>query len=334
MTDNTFKALVVRESEGGKFVRAVEKRNLSELPDGDVLIRVAWSSLNYKDALSATGNRGVTRGFPHTPGIDCAGEVVQSSDARFKSGDRVLVTSYDLGMNTDGGFAEYVRVPSGWVVPRPAGLTAKEAMIYGTAGFTAGLSVYALNERLSPEAAGESEVLVTGATGGVGSVAVALLAKLGYRVTAVTGKAEAAEYLRGLGAYNVCSREDVTAGSDRPLMKTRWAGVIDCVGGEMLTAAIKATSLRGVVTCCGNVASPDLPLNVFPFILRGVTLVGIDSQNCPMEQRLKVWERLAGSWKLENLESLSHEVDLEGLDDQIDLILKGAQRGRVVVNLG
>jgi putative YhdH/YhfP family quinone oxidoreductase len=165
-------------------------------------------------------------------------------------------------------------------------------------------------------------------------VAVALLAELGYRVTAVTGKAEAAEYLRGLGAYNVCSREDVTAGSDRPLMKTRWAGVIDCVGGEMLTAAIKATSLRGVVTCCGNVASPDLPLNVFPFILRGVTLVGIDSQNCPMEQRLKVWERLAGSWKLENLESLSHEVDLEGLDDQIDLILKGAQRGRVVVNLG
>ncbi|MCK9175987.1 MAG: YhdH/YhfP family quinone oxidoreductase [Desulforhopalus sp.] len=334
MTVNTFKALVVRESEGGNFTRAVEERNISDLPDGDVLIRVAWSSLNYKDALSATGNRGVTRTFPHTPGIDCAGEVVQSSDEHFKPGDHVLVTSYDLGMNTDGGFAEYVRVPSGWVVPRPAGLTAKEAMIYGTAGFTAGLSVYALNERLSPEAAGEMEVLVTGATGGVGSVAVALLAKLGYRVTAVTGKAEAAEYLRRLGAHNVCSREEVTAGSDRPLMKTRWAGVIDCVGGEMLTAAIKAAALMGVVTCCGNVGSPDLPLNVFPFILRGVTLVGIDSQNCPMEQRLKVWERLAGSWKVECLENLSHEVALEGLDDQIDLILKGGQRGRVIVNPG
>ncbi|MBM9518637.1 YhdH/YhfP family quinone oxidoreductase [Desulforhopalus vacuolatus] len=334
MTVNTFKALVVRESEGGTFTRAVEERNISDLPDGDVLIRVIWSSLNYKDALSATGNHGVTRHFPHTPGIDCAGEVVQSSDEHFKPGDRVLVTSYDLGMNTDGGFAEYVRVPSGWVVQRPAGLTAKEAMIYGTAGFTAGLSVYALNERLSPEAAGEREVLVTGATGGVGSVAVALLAKLGYRVTAVTGKAEAAEYLRGLGAYNICSREDVTAGNDRPLMKPRWAGVIDCVGGEMLTAAIKATAPMGVVTCCGNVASPDLPLNVFPFILRGVTLVGIDSQNCSMERRLKVWERLAGLWKLEGLEDLSHEVTLEGLDDQIDLILKGGQRGRVIVNLG
>lgn len=329
MNGKTFRAMVVRE-EDKVFTRSIEVRALEQLPEGDVLVKVCYSSLNYKDGLSASGNRGVTKTYPHTPGIDACGVVEDSRSSDFAPGDEVVVTSYDLGMNTSGGFGQYIKVPADWVVPLPSGLSLRESMVYGTAGFTAAMSVFALNQQVKP---GDGPVLVTGATGGVGSLAVAILSKLGYEVTAVTGKSEAGEFLHRLGSKNIVSREDATEGSDRPLLKTRWAGVIDTVGGEILTAAIKATQLQGVVTCCGNVASPELPLNVFPFILRGVSLVGIDSQNCPMEHRRKVWRLMAEAWKPDQLEELYREVDLDGLDTEIDLILAGRQTGRVVVNL-
>ena len=331
MLSETFNALVVEAGEDKTYVRQIKKRTVDDLPDGDVLIRVQYSSLNYKDALSAIGNKGVTRSYPHTPGVDAAGMVADSRVDAFKKGDPVLVTGYDLGMNTSGGFGQYVRVPAGWVVPLPGGLSLKESMIFGTAGFTAGMGILFLTERVKPE---DGPVLVTGATGGVGSVSVAVLAKLGYTVAAVTGKTSEAAFLNGLGASQIVARADAADTSGRPLLKAQWAGVLDTVGGEILATAIKSTNPWGSVTCCGNVASPELPLTVFPFILRGVRLIGIDSQNCPMDVRLNVWEHLAGAWKVEGLHDLCAEIGLKGLNENIDLILKGLQKGRVVVNLG
>ncbi|HSO20562.1 MAG TPA: YhdH/YhfP family quinone oxidoreductase [Desulfosarcina sp.] len=331
MTADTFKALVVSAGEDNAYKREILQRRVDDLPDGDVLIRVNYSSLNYKDALSAVGNKGVTRSYPHTPGIDAAGTVAQSRVERFKAGDPVLVTGYDLGMNTAGGFGQFVRVPAEWVVPLPAGLSLKESMIYGTAGFTAGMGVYFLTETVKPQ---DGPVLVTGATGGVGSVSVAVLARLGYSVAAVTGKTAEEAFLKRIGASRIVDRADAADTSGRPLLKGQWAGVVDTVGGEILATAIKSTQAWGTVTCCGNVASPDLPLTVFPFILRGVRLIGIDSQNCPMDLRLKVWENLSGPWKIEGLDRLCTEISPDRLSENIDLILKGRQTGRVVVNLG
>ncbi len=330
MKPETFTALIVEQPEPKKFTRRIGQRKLSELPEGELLVKVHYSSLNFKDALSATGNPGVTRNFPHTPGIDAAGEVVECAGGAFAPGDKVIVTSYDLGMETDGGFGQYIRVPAKWAVKLPAGLSLRESMILGTAGFTAGLSVLRLAEKVKP---GDGDILVTGATGGVGSLAVDILAKAGYRVVAATGKASEADFLKKLGAAEVIGREEVTAGAEKPMMKTRWAGVVDAVGGDILAAAIKATRYGGVVTCCGLVASPELNINVFPFILRGVSLVGIDSAECPMEPRRQVWEKLAGPWKLANLETTATEVTLAGLEKKIAAILKGQIRGRTLVNL-
>ncbi len=330
MENKKFTAMVVEETSEKHFERQIRERSVEDLPDGDVLVRVKYSSLNYKDALSATGNRGVTRTFPHTPGIDAAGVVEESSDDRFKPGAEVIVTSYDLGMNTAGGFGQYIRVPAGWVVPLPENLSLKEAMIYGTAGFTAGISVYKLTHTVKPE---NGDVLVTGATGGVGSIAVAVLSKLGYSVTAVTGKTEEESFLKEIGAKAVIGRDEALDTSGRPMLKSLWAGVVDTVGGDYLATAIKSTHLHGSVTCCGNVASPDLPLNVFPFILRGVSLLGVDSQNCPMNTRVQIWKHLAADWKLDRLEQIAREISLDELDENIDLILQGKQKGRVVVNL-
>lgn len=330
MTEKTFRAMVVEEKGEKSFSRRIVEKRVDQLPDGEVLVKVSWSSLNYKDALSASGNRGVTKNYPHTPGIDAAGTVEKSSSASFHPGDKVIVTSYDLGMNTSGGFAEYFRVPAGWVVPLPAGLGLRESMIFGTAGFTAAMSVFALTRSVQP---GDGQVLVTGATGGVGSLALAILARLGYSVAAVSGKPEAVEFLTRLGAARILTRAEATEGSGRPLLKGVWAGVVDTVGGEILATAIKSTDLQGVVTCCGNVASPELPINVFPFILRGVSLVGIDSQNCPMAHRTLIWNKLATEWKPEMLNDLGREVSLEGLEKEIELILKGGQVGRVIVRL-
>lgn len=330
MSDKKFRALVVEEGEGGKFTRSIKERSVIDLPEGEVLIRVHYSSLNFKDALSATGNKGVTKNYPHTPGIDAAGVVEESSSPQVKPGEEVLVTGYDLGANTDGGYGEYIRVPAGWVVSLPEGFSTRESMIYGTAGFTAALSVYKMEEYGTTPDMGE--VLVTGATGGVGSVACAILAKAGYSVVASTGKTDQKEFLTGLGVKEIISRADSADTSGRPLLKGRWAGAVDTVGGDILATAIKSAKQHGVVTCCGNVASGELPINVYPFILRGVSLVGIDSAYCPMDERRKVWSKLAGEWKID-LDGIATEVTLGGLDEQIDLILKGGQKGRVVVSL-
>lgn len=329
MDNLSYKALIVEEPEKNKFIRQIKNANINNLPDGDVLIRVNYSSLNYKDALSATGNRGVTKQYPHTPGVDAAGVVEESRIDTVKKGERVIVTSYDLGMNTAGGFGQYIRVPGEWVVKLPKGLSLKESMIFGTAGFTAGMSIFKLARTIRPE---HGDILVTGATGGVGSLAAGMLSHLGYSVTAVSGKTDTT-LLNKLGVKNIIARNDFLENTKPPILKTQWAGAIDTVGGEILATAIKSTKLDGVVTCCGNVASPDLPISVFPFILRGVSLLGIDSQHCPMKFRSKVWEKLATDWKFDMLESIYDEIFLDQLNDKIERILKGELKGRTLINL-
>ncbi len=334
MSAKMFRCLQVDEVEGEGHQRRLVEKSVDDLPAGDVLIRVAYSSLNYKDALSATGNKAVTRNYPHTPGIDAAGVVEASDSDSFRPGDEVVVTGYDLGMNTAGGFGEYIRVPADWVVALPDGLSLRDSMIYGTAGFTAGLSVLRLEGHgLRP---GDGEVLVTGATGGVGSLAVAILAKLGHEVVAATGKADAHDFLKSLGASRVVERTDkeIDDASGRPLLKGHWAGVLDTVGGNPLATALKSTRYGGAVTACGLVASPKLDTTVMPFILRGVSLLGIDSVQCDMTQRLAVWQRLAGPWKPAMLESVAEEHGLEDIDGLVDRILKGGIRGRMVIRIG
>ena len=326
-----FNAMVVRKSADG-VVRSLEERSVDDLPQNDVLVRVRHSSLNYKDALSASGHPGVTRRFPHTPGIDAAGEVVEDRSGTLSPGSGVIVMGHGLGMNTPGGFGQYIRVPPGWVMPLPAGLSAKESMAYGTAGLTAALSLHRLQAcGVRP---GQGDVLVTGSTGGVGSLAVGMLARAGYRVVAATGKASEAPYLQGLGASEVLSREDVTDDGSRAMLPPRWTGVVDTVGGTMLSAAVRATCYGGAVTCCGLVGSHELPITVYPFILRGVSLLGVDSAECPMELRREMWDRIAGEWSVEGLGSVARTCGLSNLDREIDLILAGGQRGRVVVELG
>jgi len=328
----TFRAFWVEEVEPKKFSTSIIERSVDDLPAGELLVRVHYSSLNYKDALSSIGNKGVTRKFPHTPGIDAVGEVVSCSDGAFAAGDAVLLTGFDLGMNTPGGFGQYVRVPSRWALPLPPGLDERTAMIYGTAGLTAGLSVLALEDGgIRP---GDGDILVTGATGGVGSLATAILARAGFKVVAATGKQAEHDFLRSLGAADVIGREAVTENADRPMLSERWAGVVDCVGGPMLAAALKATRYAGAVTCCGLVGSPELAVNVFPFILRGVTLYGIDSVECSIDKRSRVWERLAGEWRPAVLSALVNECTLDGLQEKIAQMLKGQPRGRTLVNLG
>jgi putative YhdH/YhfP family quinone oxidoreductase len=331
MKNTSFKALVVRESDGGIFSRAIEERLTDDLPEGDVIVKVAYSSLNYKDALSATGNRGVTKKYPHTPGIDAAGVVAWSRVPDFAAGAEVLVCGYDLGMNTPGGFGQYISVPAGWVIPRPGSLSLKNCMQIGTAGFTAAQSVAALMEAGISPAGGP--ILVTGATGGVGSFAVALLAHLGFSVTAVTGKEHEHAFLHRLGAGNILSRSQADTASDRLLLRERWQGVVDTVGGTMLATAIKSTQYNGTVTCCGNASSGDLPLNVYPFILRAVQLVGIDSAQCPLAKRKVIWDKLAGEWEIPYLVEISRMKTLRELDASIEKMLQGGARGRIVVDL-
>lgn len=331
MPEKTFKALVVSETGDKQYQREILSRQVADLPPGDVLVEVHYSSLNYKDALSANGNKGVTRKYPHTPGIDAAGVVAESTDGDFKPGDPVIVTSYDLGMNTAGGFGQYIRVPAGWVVPLPDDMSLKEAMGYGTAGFTAALSIYQLTQHgVRPE---HGEVLVSGATGGVGGIAVAILSKLGYSVVAVNGKTDRSDYLKSIGAQRIISIEEATDTSGRPLLKGLWAGSIDAVGGDLLATTIKSMNNSGVVTTCGNAAGPDLPIDVYPFILRGVILVGIDSQNCPMPPRREAWQKLANEWKIPVMETIAEEITPGDLDQAIDRLLRRERQGRAVVNL-
>ncbi|HTN31722.1 MAG TPA: YhdH/YhfP family quinone oxidoreductase [Pseudomonas sp.] len=326
-----FQALQAERDEQGAFHQRMVSRELDSLPAGEVLVRVRYSSLNYKDALSATGNPGVTRNYPHTPGIDAAGEVEACASGDFAAGDPVIVTGYDLGMNTSGGFSQYIRVPAGWLVPLPAGLSLREAMLLGTAGLTAGLCVdKLLGAGVTPEA---GPVLVTGATGGVGSIAVILLAKLGFEVEAVTGKAEQGDWLRQIGASVVLGRETVQEGTGKALLKERWAGAVDTVGGDVLFNVVKSLRRGGSVACCGLTAGTAFQASVFPFILRGVNLLGVDSVEIPLADKADIWRKLAGPWKLEGLESLCHEVGLAELPPEIARILESRQVGRALVRV-
>lgn len=327
----TFRAMVVSESAEKTFVREIRQRNLDDLPAGELIIEVRYSSLNYKDALSATGNKGVTRKYPHTPGIDAAGVVVDSTTRMFAVGDEVTVTGFDLGMNTFGGFGQYISVPALWATRLPQGLSLRDSMGYGTAGLTTALCMIRLMASGLTKDSGE--VLVTGATGGVGSIAVAILAKLGFNVVAATGKSSEHGFLTRLGAKAIISREEANDTSGRPLQKPRWAGVIDTVGGNILATALKSAKYAGLVAACGNAMSPELHVNVFPFILRGVSLLGVDSVEIPMRARQTAWSKLAGEWRID-LGEIVTEVSLEELDPQIDAILKGGVRGRVLVRVG
>jgi putative YhdH/YhfP family quinone oxidoreductase len=328
--DKKFKALIVYEDENN-FRRAVKKKTIKDLPEGDVLIRVMYSSLNYKDALSASGHKGVTKKYPHTPGIDAGGIVENSSSELFLQGDEVLVTGYDLGMNTSGGFAQYIRVPSAWVVKLPRGLSLKESMILGTAGFTAGLAIYKLiNSGIEPV---DGEILVTGATGGVGSLSIAMLAKAGYHVTASTGKLQEENYLKSIGASKIIYRDELIDKTGKPLLRGRWSGVIETVGGETLSTVIASAKMGGAVAACGNVSSFELHTTIFPFILRGVALLGINSAETPMDIRVKIWGRIAAEWKPNNLELIYHEHSLEETIELIDVILKGGIKGRALIDV-
>ncbi|WP_407426863.1 YhdH/YhfP family quinone oxidoreductase [Arcticibacter sp.] len=327
---NTFKALQAAD-RGGRFDTSVITRNTDELPDGDVLIKVHYSSLNYKDAMSASGNRSISKIYPHTPGIDVAGIVEESSADDWKAGDSVIVTGFDLGMNTSGGFGGYVRVPAGWIVRLPVGLTLRESMIYGTAGFTAALSVQAiLKHGIKPA---DGLIAVSGATGGVGSVAISILDRIGYRVAAISSKESSHAFLRNIGASEIISRAEMEDASGKPMLKSRFAAAVDTVGGTVLTTILKSLSYGGIVTACGLVNGTDLPLTIFPFIIKGIHLAGIDSVNLPIEKRPHVWQSLAGEWKPKNLDRLITEVGLEELPVRIEQILKGQMTGRVIVNL-
>lgn len=326
--EKTFRAYRITE-KGNAFTGAIVQRQIDELPTGDVLINVHYSSLNYKDALSCTGNRGVTRHYPHTPGIDAAGVVMESSDPAFTPGDEVIVTGYDLGMNTDGGFGEYIRVPAQWPVKLPEGLTLKESMMIGTAGFTAGLSVYKLLQTVKKE---DGNILITGGTGGVAIVAAKLLVKLGFDVVMATGKVNTqGETLLKLGVKEVVSREAIEDSSGKPMLKTKWAGVIDTVGGQTLASVLKSTNYSGVVTTCGNVGGDHFESSVYPFILRSITLHGIDSVQCPQDLRINLWDTLAGPWKPEDLEAMVTTITLDALEHHINTMLQGNHVGRMVL---
>jgi NADPH2:quinone reductase len=326
---DTFRAFRI-VNEDGRIHGSIVNTTVAELSAGDVLIKASYSSVNYKDALAATGTGKILRRFPLIGGIDVAGVVASSADSRFRAGDEVLVTGYDLGVASDGGYAGYVQVPAGWVVPMPHDLTAFEAMALGTAGFTAGLAIVRLEQNgLRPQ---NGTVVVTGSTGGVGSIAVAALARLGYDVAAITGKEEAHEYLRELGAREVLSRGTLEMGT-RPLEKARWAGAVDAVGGDMLAWLTRTTDAWGCIASTGLTGGVELHTTVMPFILRGVSLIGIDSGSCPMEIRTEVWRRLATDMKPNNLAAIAKETSLDGLPDAFATLLAGKARGRFVVNV-
>lgn len=326
-----FKALVVNNEE--QFTVDVKELSFNDLPEGDVLLKVEYSSINYKDSLAAIPDGNIVKSYPFVPGIDLAGTVISSENPQFKEGDQVIATSYEIGVTHFGGYSEYARIPSEWLVPLPEGLTLKEAMVIGTAGFTAALSVQRLEENnVTPD---KGKVLVTGATGGVGSFAVSILSKLGYEVEASTGKESEHDFLISLGATSIVPREEVYDGKVRALGKQKWAAAVDPVGGEPLASVLSQIHYGGSVAVSGLTAGTKLPSTVFPFILRGVNLLGIDSVYCPMDTRLKVWNRLATDFKPDNLEQLiQQEITLEQLPEALPTLLKGKAKGRTIVKLG
>lgn len=330
--DAPFKALLVRQDDSNKVVSGLVMMTPDRLDEGEVLIRVRYSSINYKDALAATGAGKIIRRFPCIGGIDLSGEVVESADARFRPGDAVIATSFDLGVSHHGGYAEYARVPAAWVVSLPAGLDLFEAMALGTAGFTAALGIVRMEDNgLAPH---RGPVLVTGATGGVGGLAIDMLAQLGYHVVALTGKADEADYLEGLGAEEIKLRQSIDLDHVRPLESALWAGAVDTVGGQILHWVLATMKQGGAVASIGNAAGFKLDTTVFPFILRGVSLLGIDSGYIGFPIRQKVWERLGGDLKPRHLAAVTRTIDLDALPAAFDAYIAGQVKGRTVVRIG
>ena len=328
-----FRALRVVETAAGKFERSIEELDLEDLPPGELLIKVHYSSLNYKDALSATGNKGITKKYPHTPGIDAAGIIELSRSENFAVNEEVIVTGHDLGMNTTGGFAEYIRVPASWALKKPLALSFQEAMSFGTAGLTAAQALYKM--QLMKQTPSMGPIVVTGSTGGVGSIAVAILAKAGYEVIAVTGKENAKEYLEYLGASRIEKREFVDDQSGKFLLKSQWAGAIDTVGGNTLHTLMKGCMQEGNVVSTGLVASPHLNATVFPFILNGINVLGIGSAETSAEMRTLLWQNLTNEWNIKDkLNAIVKEVSLDELNSTyIDSILDSKLMGRIVVKI-
>ena len=312
-----------------KYSLSIVEKNTEDLPKGDLLIKVRFSSLNYKDAMSATGIPGVTREYPHTPGIDAVGEVVQARQGQFKEGDLVIVSGYDLGMNTPGGFAEYIRVPHDWAIGLPSGLSPRDSMILGTAGLTAGLSVAALESFRGLE---NTKSVVSGSTGGVGSISTKLLSQLGSSVTAISGKKET-EFLNTLGASSVMHRTDLLENIKKPISKGLWDIGVDVVGGDVLSTLLAALNPGGAIACSGLVGGTSFKSSIFPFILRGNALIGIDSVEIPLSNKEKMWNKFASEWSISNLSEITKEVSLESMEDEINTMLKGQQVGRVVLKI-
>jgi acrylyl-CoA reductase (NADPH) len=324
-----FPCLMVRRQERGEIVAAVEEITVDQLPPGEVLIQVGCSSLNYKDALAVKGNPGVSGPLPNVPGVDCSGRVQASDDPDFCPSDPVIVTGYGLGSEQWGGFSQYVRVPSAWVVRRPPGWNASDAMVFGTAGFCAAQAVAALQRHdVTPDA---GPIAVTGASGAVGSLAVAILAKLGYEVSAVTGKPRFGDVLMKLGAKEILPRDAIANPQGKPLLSARWAGAVDVVGGEMLSALLASTKYRGCVAACGLTGSDAFTSALHPFLLRGVTLFGVDSAKCPRDYRLEIWRLLGGPWRPANLDLLTREITLSEVPAAAEEMLAGKSQGRVLI---
>lgn len=325
------KAFVVEKDENEKIISGVKEFAKPVCEDNEILIKVNYSSLNYKDALSSIGHPGVTRVLPHITGVDVAGVVEESKSTIFEVGQRVVVTGYDLGMNTNGGHAEFVKVPSSWAIRTPDSISDKEIMAYGTAGLTAALSIQELLKNgINPE---ESKVLVTGSTGGVGSISIAILSKLGFNVTAITTKINKKEYLISIGAKDIITIENFMQNSNKPLLGTNYDAVIDTVGGDILAQALKQLKYDGVATCCGLTASYELNTNVYPFILRGVRLIGIDSVECKLEKKQSAWEKLAGYWAISCIENIIKEISLDEIKEAYTELLEGKASGRYVVKI-
>mgnify|MGYP001323900015 FL=1 len=321
-----YKALITSE-DNKTFINSIEKKNIDDLPDNDTLVKVKFSSLNYKDALSASGNKGVTRNYPHTPGIDAAGVIEKTSGNRFKEGDEVIVTGYDMGMNTFGGFGEYIKVPQEWIIKKPDNLSLSESMAFGTAGLTAGLCLRKLLAHgLKPE---DGNVFVSGVTGGVGIISLMLFNKLGFNVTAITGKLDQENFLKSIGADQVIDRNTLDSDLISPLQKPIYSGGIDAVGGKILANLICSTSQRAAIACCGMVGGVSLDTSIFPFILRGLSLFGVDSAESLIEVKEEVWSNFSSVWKLESIDENIKDISLEELPNEIEKILKGKQIGRV-----
>lgn len=328
----TFRALRIKETSAGQFERNIELLNLEDLPAGELLIRVLYSSLNYKDALSASGHKGITRNYPHTPGIDAAGVIEISRTEDFSVDEEVVVTGFDLGMNTDGGMAEYIRVPAAWAMKKPPAFTLMQAMAIGTAGLTAAAAVYKM--QLMGQAPKAGPIVVSGATGGVGSFSVAILAGLGFEVIAVSGKNEAKDYLSHLGATKVAPRSFINDDSSKFLIRPSWAGAIDTVGGNTLNTLLKGCKGEGSVVSTGLVDSPQLNTTVYPFILNGVNLLGIGSAETPMETRKILWDKLASDYGVrEKIQAIAKVVSLDEVGNCINSMLDGKLMGRTVVRL-